>query len=154
VSTIPTPFIGGSESPRKQSTEKQVLAPPFHPGETEAEEATTIEVMEVEPVGTEERTAADVEEIAAVPAESDIPDFLFGPDGAEPEDDEEVVADEEPKPLVSLEELAEQAQALQQGELGDRIRALVAELGSDAAEVAIARAFAAGYLAARDREEK
>jgi len=153
VSTIPTPFIGGSESPRKQTAEKQVLAPPFHPGETEAEEATTIEVAEVEPVGTEERAAPDVEEIAAVPAEKDIPDFLLGPDGAEPED-EEVVAEEEPKPLISLEELAEQAQALQQGELGDRIRALVAELGSDAAEVAVARAFAAGYLAARDREEK
>ena len=50
-------------------------------------------------------------------------------------------------------ELDEKAEELREGEFGSLIRTLVDELGPYAAEIAIARAFAAGYLAAKDREE-
>jgi hypothetical protein len=51
-----------------------------------------------------------------------------------------------------LNVLAATAQVLQQGELGGRIQELIVELGPCVAEIAIARAFAAGYLAAKERE--
>ena len=46
------------------------------------------------------------------------------------------------------------AEELRAGEFGGLIRTLVDELGPYAAEIAIARAFAAGYLAGKDREEQ
>jgi hypothetical protein len=90
--------------------------------------------------------------LAAAEAEPAIPDFLFGPDGGGPE----IPVQETEQAAVlgeSLERLAEEAERLLQGEQGERIRALIADLGRHGADIAVARAFAAGYLAAKGREE-
>ena len=194
---IPTPFIGGSDSPRREQG-KEVLAPPFHPEAEEAEvtspaaepeavveeaaeseEAVQIEAAEAEPESGDEAIMAvggeepepltnDLEEIAAeefavgieeVEEEEEtvtakagdafFPDFFDGSDGigsAEEATDKEA-------PPSSRERLAQMAEELRAGEFANLIRTLIDELGPYAAEIAIARAFAAGYLAAKDREE-
>ncbi len=91
-----------------------------------------------------------------------FPDFLGGSDGFESAEDvaapeamaaEAEAATEQEAPLSSRERLARMADELRDGEFGNLIRALVDELGPYAADIAIARAFAAGYQAAKDREE-
>ena len=85
--------------------------------------------------------------------EEGSPDFLAGPDSIGPD---EFLAETAaaPEPPAGADEIANEAQALLAGALGDWIRQLTAELGPGADETAISRAFAAGYLAARAEEEK
>jgi hypothetical protein len=238
VPTIPTPFIGGSDSPRREQA-KEDLAPPFHPDAEEAEVvdpeaeqdgedllavgAASIEVEEDE-TETEERVedvsmagddavmavggeledlihidvteeeveidageleslTSDLEEVAAeefaigiddieVEEEEEaatvgatdtfFPDFLDGSDGIERIEqevesqeavDEADLTTQEDEPPSSRERLAAMAEELREGEFRNLIRTLVDELGPYAVEIAIARAFAAGYLAAKDPEE-
>jgi len=201
VSKIPTPFIGGSESPRRDP-EQQEIAPPFHPGLEETEPLSpeaapeledrarleesvsgaveeevslepvdiaagevvpiSIEVLGADSVGGEQES--DLEEPVAADG-TDFPGFLAGPDGIALDVEEEVPT-VEPVPedvttgeeqrtgqLASIEQLAEKAAELRAGELDAWIRSLVDQLGPYAPEIAIARAFAAGYLAAKDPEE-
>ncbi len=220
MSTNPTPFIGGTESPRQDPSARDEFAPPYVPGahetpaegvtppdlgmespeealeptqaETGAAEAPPVEVEALEPevpeievpvqwvdaeaeaIFTEEAPAEfeelvlseeevaeaapaggpppEAQEPAAAEAEPGIPDFLFGPDGGGPEIP---IQEPEQAPVLgeSLERLAEEAERLLQGEQGERIRALIADLGRHGADIAVARAFAAGYLAAKRREE-
>lgn len=225
VSRIPTPFIGGTDSPRQDRSAKDQLAPPYVPGADEpaAEDAAPADVgLEsaedtLEPVSAEaaaETPAVDIEalepeapefevpvavewvdaepetavgeeapiefvgfeeilpseevapEEAPGPAkspepeevppaaddQSGLPDFLSGPDGAGPE---VPIAESEQTfvPPESPEALAEEAERLLQSKQGERIRALMADLGRYGADIAVARAFAAGYLAAKRGEE-
>jgi hypothetical protein len=197
VPKIPTPFIGGAESPRRGSDEDKELQLPFSPEEKEAvepeaapadvdehappEQPIRIEVeateaeepFVAEPVEAaaeaEEPFAPDPVEAAAELAEPDVaeaapdvdeptekalevPDFLFGPDSALQEAASEALEAEE-HPEVP-DELAEMARALQEGELGERIRELINDLGDSAPDSAVPRAFAAGYLAAKKLEEE
>jgi hypothetical protein len=85
--------------------------------------------------------------------DEDLPDYLFGADTPPPFSSAEGAAATPPLP-ESPELLAHRAEELLDGPHGDRIRDLVASLGSAAAEVAITRAFAAGYLAAKRDEER
>ncbi|UCC83047.1 MAG: hypothetical protein JSW46_19180 [Gemmatimonadota bacterium] len=195
--TIPTPFIGGADSPEQDRTDQTDLEPPFFPdenaespeqpepgaGATEpaAEEAEPPFFFEPEtpeqPVPTQAATpdsesipieeeaaqaaeqeptflAPTADESAAAPQESeaeDLPDYLLGADTPLPfSSAEEAAAPPQPE---SPELLAHKAEELLEGILGDRIRDLVASLGAAAAEVAIPRAFAAGYMAAKTGEE-
>lgn len=84
--------------------------------------------------------------------DEDLPDFLFGPDTPPPFSSPKGTAATAPLP-ESPELLATQAEELLEGAHGDRIRDLVASLGAATAEVAIPRAFAAGYMAAKRGEE-
>ncbi len=250
--TIPTPFIGGADSPQRDSAKKKSFAPPYHPGSVEPDEATIpdvdpadapwefeaedeeagfervpvemeaeasdgltepepepeeapaapaeafepTEVEPAEPVLAEFKTVAigsppalqpAVEEgvldeeafepigplsdeaEAAVDAERvdegeghDLPSFLLGPDATAAEeppgrDEFERALDEEAIELgqteQSAEQLAELGRDLLAGEEGERIRALIDDLRSLTADIAVPRAFAAGYLAAKKREE-
>jgi hypothetical protein len=83
----------------------------------------------------------------------DLPDYLFGADTPVPFSSPQGEPGVAPLP-ESPELLAHKAEELLEGALGDRIRDLVAALGAAAAEVAIPRAFAAGYIAAKGGEEK
>ncbi|UCC49700.1 MAG: hypothetical protein JSV41_05960 [Gemmatimonadota bacterium] len=221
MSTNPTPFIGGTESPRQDPSTRDKFAPPYVAGADEspaegvtppdlgmespeealeptqaeagaAEAPPPVEVEALEPEAPEievpvqwvdaeaeaiftEEAPAELEELvlseegvaeaappggpppeaqepAAAEAEPGIPDFLFGPDGGGPE-----IPIQEPEQAAvlgeSLERLAAEAERLLQGEEGERIRALIADLGRHGADIAVARAFAAGYLAAKRREE-
>ncbi|HSG80659.1 MAG TPA: hypothetical protein VLC48_00295, partial [Gemmatimonadota bacterium] len=82
---------------------------------------------------------------------SGVPDFLAGPDAIGP--DEPLAAKPAaPQRPATPEEVSARASQLLDGELGDWIQELAAEIG--AADVtAISRAFAAGYLAARMQGE-
>lgn len=202
--TIPTPFIGGADSPERDRTDETDLEPPFfsdepseqpekpepgagaaEPAEAEAEppfffEPEAAEQEEPlpaqeagppqEPVPIEEVTLApepepafpepDTEEAppeaptpSAEGAGNDLPDYLFGADTPVPFSSPQVGPGVEQLP-ESPELLAHKAEELLEGKLGDRIRDLVAGLGAAAAEVAIPRAFAAGYLAATRDQEK
>jgi hypothetical protein len=204
VPIIPTPFIGGSDSPRRDTEKQDRLAPPFvpeaaeheddSPGRVDREVAPTgepepplteqvipIEVSEDEGVDqtAREGPAFELEELIreelagpellvasteAAPAEEEsssaaptapdsedfVPDWLVSSDIAAEEDEGE--AQPKPTTFASATELAARAAELQQGEWADWIRALIAELGPYAAEVAIARAFAAGHIAATTGE--
>lgn len=201
--TIPTPFVGGAESPERDRTDQTDLEPPFFneepaeatqepkPGaatpqaaESEAEPPFFFEpdapdqeapppqqaVSGQEPVPIDEVTFAPEPEPAflapqadeappeapAAPQESadeELPDYLFGPDTPPPLSSSQEAAATPPLP-ESPELLAHKAEELLEGAQGDRIRDLVASLGSAASEVAIPRAFAAGYLAAKRGEEE
>ncbi|UCC72706.1 MAG: hypothetical protein JSV86_20505 [Gemmatimonadota bacterium] len=85
--------------------------------------------------------------------DSGLPDFLMGPDSGGAVGDARQVEPGAPPLPETPEALARQAEKLLEGDHGDQIRDLVAELGSSAAEVAIPRAFAAGYLAAKSGKE-
>jgi hypothetical protein len=224
VSRIPTPFIGGTDSPRQDRSAKDQVVPPYAPGADEpaAEDAAAadlgpesaeetlepvsgeatsetpaVDVEALEPEAPEYEVPVDVEwldaepesavgeeapiefveleellpseeaaaagapdlarspearDFAAADDQSGLPDFLSGPDGGGPE---VPIAESEQAfvPGESLEALAEEAEWLLQGEQGERIRALMADLGRYRADIAVARAFAAGYLAAKRREE-
>ncbi len=213
MSNIPTPFVGGTDSPRRGSDEEKGLQPPYAPGrdavtEDEAAAPMTDEQTDLEEpmpeviddldeedllpdmstegeeiaiegatydldwpeepaletpsddVGT--TTEPELTPVADAPTmaepsvageRAEMPDFLLGPDSG---DDAEPVADPvSDTPLVtSKEELVETALTLQKGALGGSIRALVADLSVYTTEIAVPRAFAAGYLAAKKEREK
>jgi hypothetical protein len=204
VPTIPTPFIGGADSPEQDRTDETDLEPPFftdessespeqpkpgegatEPPEAEAEPPFFFEEEDAEqeeplpaaqvapaqePIPIEEVTLTPEPEPAFLAPETeeappgasaptaegegdDLPDYLFGADTPPP-----FTASAEgaaaPPPPESPELLARTAEELLEGTFGDRIRDLVASLGAAAAEVAIPRAFAAGYMAAKSGEEK
>ena len=203
---IPTPFVGGTDSPRRGSDEEKALQPPYAPGwETaEAPAPTTddksgperpikVEVSDLDeedllpdmstegeeiaiegptydlewPEETETETSTGPAEIVdsapdadlattPEPAEiaaggTEMPDFLLGPDSGEAELAVEPASKE---PALPKEALVELSLKLQEGNLGESIRALVADLSVYTPEIAVPRAFAAGYLAARKEEEK
>lgn len=196
---IPTPFIGGSESPRGGETAgRRELAPPFYPQvpaegvepaassevhrgtpaskashtsrepETQApelEEVIRIEIVEEEeePGTFEQVPLAAKEPARSIPvdavgdtagpsqaAELEFPEFLLGPDGGT---EKAVTAEGEEAHEAPRERLAQVADELKRGTLGARIRALIADLRSADAAAAVERAFAAGYLAAKEEEE-
>jgi len=226
VPRIPTPFIGGADSPRQDRSAKDQFASPYVPGADEpaaedvaaadvglesaeetlepisadagAAERPPVEVEALEPEAPEFEVPVAVEWVDAEPesalgeevafefvefeelqpsegaaaewapdlatspaaqevaataeAESGLPDFLSGPDGGGPEIP--IAPSEQASvPGESLEALAEEAERLLQGKQGERIRALMASLGRYGADIAVPRAFAAGYLAAKRREE-
>ncbi len=164
--TIPTPFIGGSGAPRQEREASKDIAPPFAPDETaqpappapepEAEideYEIIIETIDDEPELEPAVAAPQPAEPIVAPAEpvtpseveaqvddADMPDFLFGSDSAEDE-------------MQSAQRLAEKAHELLDGEQGTQIRDLIADLSLFASEIAVPRAFAAGYLAAKKEEE-
>ncbi len=110
----------------------------------------------VEPQEEPAPAAAPLESAEDAPFELDsagMPDFLEGPDAIGPD---RPVA-ETPAPAAAsrpatADEVSAQASRLLDGAMGDWIRELAAELGV-ADPTAIARAFAAGYLAARTEGE-
>lgn len=251
--TIPTPFIGGADSPQRDTAEGKELARPYTPGSVEPEAPVTPEVerepesapwesvvgaedvdidvksvpvedeaaewqrepeepeaatapsapaespepQEAEPAEPalagfktvavpsmepplepedEERGSADavVEPIDAAEAElatfpeadegaedSEFPSFLFGPDATKGEAPREPVEGAGVTPAFEAGEsedtedrLTELGRELLTGEEGEEIRALIADLRPLAADIAVPRAFAAGYLAAKRRQEK
>jgi len=212
VSNIPTPFVGGTDSPRRGSDEEKGLQPPYAPvsdavteieaaapladeqtdheeplpvviddldeedllpdmsteGEEIAIEGATYDLDWPEPLletpsaqaGTttepELAPAADAPvmgEPSVAGARAEMPDFLLGPDSGDAA--EPLAGPVSAAPVVaSKEELVEMALTLQKGALGGPIRALVADLSVYTPEIAVPRAFAAGYLAARKEREK
>lgn len=212
MSNIPTPFVGGTDSPRRGSDEEKTLQPPFAPGgeafhepgsagpqtddQIRAEQPVRLDVEELDeedllpdmsaegediaiegptydlewPEGPEPETAPEVAETTDVapeaePAEdpartgestevasggADMPDFLLGPDSGAAEDAEPIGAET----VSPKEELVEMAAKLQDGALGESIRVLIADLSVYTPEIAVPRAFAAGYLAAMKEEER
>jgi len=206
VSNIPTPFVGGTDSPRRGSDEEKALQPPYAPGWEAAEAAAPatddrtgperlikVEVSDLDeedllpdmstegeeiaiegptydlewPEETEAETSTGPAEIVdsapdadltttPEPAEiaaggTEMPDFLLGPDSSEAGLAVEPASKE---PAVPKEALVEMSLKLQEGVLGESIRALVADLSVYTLEIAVPRAFAAGYLAARKEEEE
>lgn len=159
----PEPGAGAAE-PAEPEAE-----PPFFFVEPEAPEEpvpTQEAVPDREPVPIEEVApeaepepaflAPSTGEEPAVPPhaeDEELPDYLFGPDTPPPFSSPQGTGATPPFP-ESPELLAHKAEELLEGAHGDRIRDLVASLGSATAEVAIPRAFAAGYMAARSGEEK
>ncbi len=84
----------------------------------------------------------------------EVPDWLLGSEEATTEIGESTPAKElDDRGTDSLVRLAEQAEAMLTGSHGDRIRTLIANLSPYTIEIAVPRAFAAGYLAARAEEE-
>jgi hypothetical protein len=190
VSTIPTPFIGGADSPQHGKPAEQELEPPFSPQKAETapdspEPAPSQDVAEPQAPAAEEVLEADflepIEEQASEPVRIEIteaepepqiekfdleetpvevdsaddhglPDFLAGPDTAAPTDPSAGIQSESLSPQ-NAERLAELAQELLGGVHGDWIRSLVANLGAYSSEIAIPRAFAAGYMSAKSGEE-
>lgn len=216
--TIPTPFIGGADSPQRDTPAKREFAPPYHPGLVEpaeaiepaeehevAEEAwesssaeevqaivesvpapsetverelepeepegvkpweAEIDVAEPQEAEPAQAIAAEVETVEGEPSE--FPSFLFGADGAGVDDysaaeveSEVSVLEEEPaeapEPATryeTAERLAEVARELLASDEGPRIQELIDELRRLTADIAVPRAFAAGYLAAQRRQEK
>jgi hypothetical protein len=209
VSNIPTPFVGGTDSPRRGSDEEKTLQPPFAPGgeafhgsdgpesddDVRPEEAVRLDVEDLDeedllpdmssegediaiegptydlewPEGPEPETASEVTEMIEVapeaePAEdpartrestevagsgADMPDFLLGPDSGAAEEAEPI----EEETVLPKERLVEMAAKLQEGALGESIRVLIGDLSVYTPEIAVPRAFAAGYLAAKKEEE-
>ncbi len=99
-------------------------------------------------------------------AAQELPDFLMGPDGSAAEIEVEgqevsievgAESDDTLTGVVRLEtaeRLERLADDLMRGRRGDWIRTLIADLGPQRPEVAVPRAFAAGFLAAKAEEEK
>jgi hypothetical protein len=113
------------------------------------------------PVSATVEEAVDSVEVSEVVGEAadtfDFPDFLAGPDGADETDAGEpleVTQVEDEIRLETGEELEELARELQEGDLGAWIRTLIDDLRPYAAEIVVARAFAAGYLAAHRDKDK
>lgn len=218
MTDIPPPFVGGTDSPRRDADEEKAFQTPYSPtgGETAAAEpsgpeggreaATEVDEAQAEagsdelyeedllpdmategeeiavegpmydldwPEQPEPETPADPAEmaglgpdlqdfgadevVAAEPAEeppagdSTMPDYLLGPDSGEEEVTTEPTGDENSQPK---EELVELAATLKAGAFGQSIRDLVEELNVYPPDIAVPRAFAAGYLAARKEKEK
>jgi hypothetical protein len=183
VVKIPTPFIGGAESPRRGSDEDKEMQLPFAPQEEGAvepeaapadvdEQAPLEQPIRIEVEGAEEAEEplpAEPVEAAAELAEPDVAYAAADVDEPEPESFEmpdflfgpDSAAQEAASKAVEAvehleapDELAEIARTLQDGDFGDRIRELIQELGDSAPDSAVPRAFAAGYLAAKKSEEE
>lgn len=253
--TIPTPFIGGADSPQRDTAKGKELARPYTPGSVELEAPVTPEVEPepesapwesvvgaenvdidvksvpveaaaaewqtepeepepakgppapaeslepqeaepAEPVLAEFKTVAltsmepplqpegdeteaagtgfepidaaeDQAEVATYSEEdeeaedSEFPSFLFGPDATADEGPPEPVERASARPSFEAGETEETADRLTElgrelltGEDGEEIRALIAALRPLTADIAVPRAFAAGYLAAKRRQEK
>ncbi len=222
--TIPTPFIGGADSPQRDTAQGRELARPYTPGseepeapaapeverepepspwepvveapdvdidvtsvpvetearewETEPEEpepAETLEPQEAEPAEpalavavppTEPIETAEVEVEAysegdAGAEDSEFPSFLFGPDATGGEEPPGAVQRASAAPSLEAGEtdetddrLTELGRELLSGEEGEEIRALIDALRPLTSDIAVPRAFAAGYLAAKRRQEK
>jgi hypothetical protein len=108
--------------------------------------------LEAAEVWTEPAQEAEAPQAEA--ADEFFPDFLAGPDapgrgGGGAAEELQLEMGGPSWPGESPERLAEQAHQLLRGALGPWIRSLTTDLGVYAAEIAIPRAFAAGYLAAR-----
>lgn len=214
MTNIPPPFVGGTDSPRRDSDEEKALQAPYSPTEEATEPAESVgpeggqataaeaeaeldelyeedllpdmategediavegpmydlEWPEQPEPETETETAPSEpagfgpdlqdfgpdEAVAAEPAEespageSEMPDYLLGPDSGE----EEVTAEPPGDASVqSKQELLEMAATLKAGALGQSIRDLVEELNVYPPDIAVPRAFAAGYLAAKNEKE-
>lgn len=168
MESFPTPFVGGDRAASAEPASRRELAPPFYVGGAmPTTEAATPAPAEPESVRAAPEIAGEPLAISAEPApvdraeaagedDTELPDFLLGPDGAEEEAEApEPPPSEPPEAPVfgSVEALAEKAQELLEGERGDRLRSLIAELTGFPAEDAVVRAFAAGYLSAKAKEE-
>ncbi len=149
----PTPFLGGSEPPesdRDRGAHKE-WAEPFAPGAEPTQASSSADALSSDSSGD-----------AAPADEQAFPDFLFGPDSAEPggiaqgrsaagatEGTGEVGL-----PAGSVERPAEKVRELLEGPMEDRVRSLIAELRHHPVEEAISQAFAAGYAAAKGEGEE
>jgi hypothetical protein len=176
------PFFTETAEPEKQAEPGAGATTQPTEAETEAESPLFLETEPAEeptpaPEAVPDRGPAPAEEVARTAApepdyvaasvdeglqeapapqkgeDEDLPDYLFGADTPPPFSSPEGAAATQPLP-ESPELLAHRAEELLEGPHGDRIRDLVASLGSAAAEVAITRAFTAGYLAAKRDEER
>jgi hypothetical protein len=157
-------FTEGAESPEEpehgagaaEPAEAEAEPPFFFEPEAPELEEQIAPAAEPEPAFLAPSTDEALPEAPAPPQESEgegLPDYLFGADTPPPVSSGAGAEAEPPLPETP-ELLAYKAEELLEGAHGDRIRDLVASLGSAAAEVAIPRAFAAGYIAAKSGEEK
>ncbi len=135
-------------------------ASPLEDIAAELEAEATVEDMAAE-IEAEATIAAPPEVVEpqiapTIGAETDLPDFLMGPDTQTPEPAKAATQPPgiEAPPVESVERLAEVAHELLEGGQGEWIRTLIADLSPLASEIAVPRAFAAGYLAARTQKEK
>lgn len=162
------PFFSEPAEPEKQAEPgagavepaESEAEPPFFLELEDAEEAAPVQEAAPEPEPEPDFLAPTADEppheAHAAPAGSadiELPDYFFGPDTPVPYSSPKGTAAAPPLP-ESPELLARTAEELLEGAHGDSIRDLVASLGSATAEVAIPRAFAAGYIAAKSGEEK
>lgn len=162
------PFLGGSESKEGDRGARKDWAEPFAP---EAEKRATAEQESAneaqsapagfEPTAAEsDQPSSDSSVDAAPVGEEDYPEFLFGADstgtGGTAEGPSAAGATERAGevglPAGSVERPGEKVRALSEGPMRDRIRRLTAELRHQPLEEAIAKAFAAGYVAAKGEE--
>jgi hypothetical protein len=216
VTNIPPPFVGGTDSPRRDSDEEKALQTPYSPtreeaaasesvsaqgGQEEAAETeefraggeadelyeedllpdmategeeiaiegpmydldwpeqpepeTPAEGSEPADIGSDLQDFAPVETVVAEPTEpsagdTEMPHYLLGPDSA----DAGVTTQPGDENVQPKEELVDLAATLQAGALGQSIRDLVQELNVYPPDIAVPRAFAAGYLAASKEKEK
>ncbi|UCF19538.1 MAG: hypothetical protein JSU87_16720 [Gemmatimonadota bacterium] len=179
----PSPDKGELETPYHPGEPAEEAPSQGLPGLAQSEERVVsepirIEVVDLDEAGETAQTvkeggAGDLEGAAAAAAETgissaapqDLPDFLTGPDGVAevyPESQEvtakfRAASDDTLRGVVRLEtaeRLERTAEDLLRGKRGDWIRTLIADLRPQRPEVAVPRAFAAGFLAARAEEEK
>ena len=145
----------------------------------EIEEPMVESVLIDEPEPVSEYLAAPSIPATAPQAPDDenleLPDFLLGTDAsaaaqmeAEPDSAALELDAEQPEPaaesaedtlagtvrLETGERLTEIARELLDGERGDWIRTLIRDLSGYGYDIAVSRAFAAGYLAAKTKEER
>lgn len=163
MTKIPIPFIGGSEGPRRGRGDREGLDPPFYPGGAEGE-AQTAQRPQPEPdpqrpdleeqaeptTGTADAGADDLDSDAA-----DVPDWLLGSESetegqASAESEGPHDANAESEDLTVLGQVADQ---LMTGTHADWLRTLIANLSPYDTEIAVPRAFAAGYLTGKAEEE-
>ncbi len=140
------------------------IGPPFEPASDEA----ASEEAAFEPIGVAGDDEAEVatHDLSEEEGEGyEFPSYLFGPDATtaagplERDEFEPAVAPEdgsaEPgEARDTAERLTELSRELLAGDEGERIQALIDDLRPLAADIAVPRAFAAGYLAAKRRQEK
>lgn len=207
MTDIPPPFVGGSDSPRRESAEEKAFQAPYAPAEGGAAEAglagpasseesaevgseadldelyeedllpdmaTEGEEIAVEgpmydlewPEEPEQETRPELDEpsdlvpddagagdvMSAEPSATDteMPDYLLGADS---DGDKVATKPAGEEGIADRKAVAEWALTLQSGPHRDSIRDLVAELNVYPPEIAVPRAFAAGYLAARKEKE-
>lgn len=168
MSDLHTPFIGGTglNRPREDRSADE-LATPFVPGEDPAQAASEPKIAPEPSVPVDEAidsvfssfeaappTAPSPAELSeteeplaeepapeagtgADPGSSEFPEFLFGLDSGDS------------SPAVEPDEALETTQ----DDLGEQIRELAETLRGEKEEEIVARAFAAGYRAAKSKEE-
>lgn len=209
MTDIPPPFVGGADSPRRDSAEEKAFQAPYAPAEegaavaepagppasseespsalqseeeldelyeedllpdmaTEGEEIAVEGPMydlewpeepapegradfdESPDLGLDDAGAGDVGSAEPSASDAEMPDYLLGTDS----DGSDVATEPRGKEGVAdKESLAHLALTLQAGLHRESIRELVTELNVYPPEIAVPRAFAAGYLAARKEKE-